>query len=225
VLARSAARRSVVVGVAIAAAAGLIVLAGCGSASLSGRRIAGPDVGRWATMGQQSSAKQTAAAVPAPDISGLKFAAIDLGGPAEEYVSSWRSYSDSVTVQPAGGGLHCTIQVGSERAGYGGVRFAVKPFKALRLDLQLDDPASIAAVYVDAQDKQGRAVRWLWNMAQSPFNAAPPGPYVLEPGKPSGHFDCPESRDISAVSEVQIFVLAAQGTHTGFTLRKAEVGE
>jgi hypothetical protein len=224
-LARSAARRSVAVGVAAAAAAGLIVLAGCGGTSLSGRRIAGPDVGRWATMKQQPSAKQSAPAVPAPDVSGLRFAPVDLGGPVEEHVSRWKSYSNSVAVQPAGGGLHCSIQVGSERTGYGGVRFAMKPFKALRLDLKFDDPTSIAAVYVDAQDKQGRAVRWLWNMARSPFSAAPPGPYVLEPGKPSGYFDCPESRDVSAVSEVQVFVLAAQGAHTGFTLRRVEVGQ
>jgi hypothetical protein len=198
-----------------------VALAGCGKSSAP--TAAGPG----APVNVRPSPHAALVPAPPPDVSALTFSTVDMGSgePTGGYRSSWMGYSDSVTVKRASKGLRCDIVVGSRRAGYGGVRFAVKPFKALRLDVVFDDPKVLENVYVDGYGSKGRVMRWHWYVRKSPFTPAVAGPYVLVPGKSSGYFAFSGDADASTVREVHVFVMAARGQHTGFTLQKAETAQ
>jgi hypothetical protein len=200
-------------------AAILACTAGCGSRGPS------PSGGGAGTVTSRAPQPAQMEPAPAPDVEGLAFTALDLGGSPAAHKSSWTAYSDSVAVSSVEGGLRCDIKVGDKREGYGGIRFATKPFKALRLDLQFDDPTNIVSVYVDGHDSTGRVVRWQWDMRKAPYSDAQAGPYILVPGKPSGFFICVVNKDISQIASIQLFVMAVKDGNTSFTLRKAEIAE
>ncbi len=163
-------------------------------------------------------------AAPAPNLSGVKFEPADLGGAPKLHQSKWAAYSDSVDIASVEGGLKCSFVVGVKREGYAGVRFAAKPFKALRLDLKFENPSKIFSVFVDGMAGEKRVLRWQWNMGKAPFNSDQAGPYVLVPGAASGYFTPRETADTSGLDDVEVFVLAAPGARTSFTLRNAEIG-
>jgi len=160
---------------------------------------------------------------PTPDVSDLTFTAVELGGPPENHKSRWMSHSKEVSITPVEGGLRCTITVGPERTGYGGVRFAAASLKALRLDLRLEDPAKLHFIFVDGYDRKGRCVRWQWDLRHDTSWRTDAGPFVLVPGRSSGFFTCSELTDISNLAEIHVFVMVAPDSKTSFILRKAEI--
>ena len=190
------------------------ILASCLSGSISG------------CSKSKDSAQSANPASPSDDnrTSSVLFTPADLSGPPETHKSTWAKFSRTVNIVPENGGLRCIVRVGSEEAGYGGVKFVASPLRALRLDLALISPENIRVLYVDGYNSANQSiVRWRWTVAgKAPANGH--DTYVLVPDQPSGKFVPVQATDMADLKRIDIFIVANQNTEAGFVLYKAEIG-
>jgi hypothetical protein len=145
--------------------------------------------------------------------------------PVEQYLSRWKERTETITLRRQDQGLRCDIVGSGDRSAgqYGGVRFPGLRFKALKLELTFLEPQHIKVAYVDGYDDAGkRVMRWEWRMTASnrPKKRAT---YTLAPGKAAGAFKPVGAANPAAVKELDLFLLIAPGSKTGFILHKVEV--
>lgn len=167
------------------------------------------------------------------------FKKVQFSGPVTDYRSTWDSYSESVGVLPAGGGLRCDVVASSERSGYGGVTFACTSLKSLLLELSFTNPQNIEQLFVDGYDKgdptltplsfgwfssRKRLIRWKWSFGLQTMPTRGPATYELVPGKPCGHFVADESASLENLASIDVFILVGTNRRAGFTLRRAGIG-
>lgn len=156
-----------------------------------------------------------------------KFVPVRFSKRPREHLSWWKHRTERVEVAEAGTGLQCTI-VGSsdDSAGqYGGVKFAAKAPRGVRLDLSILNPEHVLSVHVAgyADRRSAAAVQWVWRAKRD--TPIPPArrEHTLVPGVRSRHFVPHGDANSEAVNELHVFLRISPGSNAGFILHGAEI--
>jgi 4-amino-4-deoxy-L-arabinose transferase-like glycosyltransferase len=138
---------------------------------------------------------------------------------------------ESVELRHASDGLHCVVIAGEAEPArlsrVGGVRIPVSGWTSLCLEMTLQHPESIEAVYVETRDHRNRPVQqWSWRVGPQRPADAQRHTYVFSPGLASGYFQARSAgAGTRAPTELCVYIRVSRGQTAGFVLHYVMIGE
>ena len=192
-----------------------------------------PGSEEWKTLERDEWARGQELPGP-PDDLDLPFHRVVFAPPYEQHISPVRHPAANIRLEPADGGIRCTVTGGtgngcaiSGRDGqFAGVRIPVHGFRGARFEVRLVNSENIVGFYVNAQTKTSRSIRWRWELTPEAQQFGFSGAVTLVPGYEAHRLALVvNTAKDSDVHDLHIYVAVKPGTHAGFELRNVEVAE
>ncbi len=169
-----------------------------------------------------------------PNVDDLEFHPVVLSAPLDLFASPVRHPNASTSLEPIAGGLRCTVTSNTHDdcaaigvdGQFAGITVPVSGLRAARYELRLIDAENIVDVYVYAQSKTRRSVRWRWSLSPEAQRFGFTGSVTLVPGYSAHQLQMTENTArLRDIHHLHFFVAVKPGTHAGFELRNLEIAD